>query len=200
MQNKIIIVEGIDGAGKSEVGKRLAYSMNAVYIDSPTSEFRNIRQYVEENTPALGKFFFYLATNFDLSHKLADLKETKNVVCSRYYYSSIADQASRERKTVEQLMEKYSIHDDYFFQPDEVILLVVDYKEQKRRLTQRSEVVPAGLDDELVLNDLTFRRRFLDAYLEMASKRNWRIIDTTPLNIDEVVNQALKEIGYNPRK
>ena len=59
MQNKIIIVEGIDGAGKSEVGKRLAHSMDAVYIDSPTSEFRDVRQYVEENTPALGKFFFY---------------------------------------------------------------------------------------------------------------------------------------------
>ena len=97
-------------------------------------------------------------------------------------------------------MEKYSIHDDYFFQPDEVILLVVDYEEQKRRLTQRSEVVPTGLDDELILNDPTFRRRFLNAYLEMASKRNWRIIDTTPLNIDEVVNQALKEIGYNSGK
>lgn len=199
MQNKVIIVEGIDGAGKSEVGKRLAHRMNAVYIDSPTSEFRDIRQYVEDNTPALGKFFFYLATNFDLSHKLADLKKTKNVVCSRYYYSSIADQASREKRTVEKIMKKYSIHDDYFFQPDEVILLVVDYEEQKRRLTQRSEV-PAGLDDELVLTDLTFRRRFLDAYLEMASKGDWRIIDTTALSIDKVVNHALKEIGYNSGK
>ena len=44
MINKFIVIEGLDGAGKSEVSKKVASALGITHLESPIDPFKEIRE------------------------------------------------------------------------------------------------------------------------------------------------------------
>ncbi len=193
-KGKLIVFEGVDGSGKSHVSKLVAESLGAQHIESPLDEFQQVRKYVNANTPQKGQLFFYLATNLDLSNYLEKTVQEKEVVCARYYHSSIVDYSARQDISSNALMEQYSISDSDFFQPDLTILLYVNQDEQRNRINKRNRGVNTA-SDKLCLENDEYRTKITGKYLKIANERSWNVIDTSNMSIDAVVAESLRIIS-----
>lgn len=88
-----IVLEGLDGAGKSTCAKALAHTLGALYMTTPAPAIRDCRQTI------LGSFeksqeaaqLFYLATVFAASRQVAAVMAAgKSVVMDRYFLSTQA--------------------------------------------------------------------------------------------------------------
>ena len=86
MRKKFIVIEGVDGSGKSEAGRIVSNMLGALYIESPLPEFKLVREYIDEYSSPVGRFLFYLSTNLDLSRVIKNNLESQDVICARYYY------------------------------------------------------------------------------------------------------------------
>jgi len=89
MTKKFIVFEGVDGSGKSEVSKTVSNILGSYYIESPTLEFKSIRKYIDDYSSPIGRFLFYMTTNLDLSRIIEDKLKFQDVICARYYYSTL---------------------------------------------------------------------------------------------------------------
>jgi dTMP kinase len=193
-RNRFILFEGVDGAGKSIVSEEVSKSLCSTFIESPTDQFGDVRKYVNSHTPMMGQFLFYMATNLDLSNTVKEKLEDNNVVCARYYFSSIVDYSARLGITPEEMMDKLPVTDNDFIQPDLTILLYVNETEQRNRINGRNNGVNTH-SDELCLNNQEYRRKITDGYLGLAEKKNWKVIDTSDIGIEEVVSRSIQCIG-----
>ena len=59
MINKFIVIEGLDGAGKSEVSKKVARALGITHLESPIDPLKEIRTEIDENLCSKGRFYFY---------------------------------------------------------------------------------------------------------------------------------------------
>ena len=48
MTKKLIVFEGVDGSGKSEISKMVSDILGTDYLESPTLEFNSIRKYIDD--------------------------------------------------------------------------------------------------------------------------------------------------------
>lgn len=189
----LTVFEGIDGAGKSIVSKNVAERLGAIYMESPSDEFQNIRKHINANTPTYGQFLFYLGTNYDLSNKLSKMDE--DVICARYCYSTFVDYSIKLGLPMDEMIDMYTKSEDLIV-PDRTILLTVNSKEQKRRINYRNQGINTHTDD-LCLNDSIYREEVKTRYIDAANKNNWHVIDTSYLNIDQVVSKSIEIITKN---
>lgn len=193
MKNKFIVLEGVDGSGKSEVGRIVSKKLFALNIESPLPEFNLIRKYIDENSSPIGRFLFYLSTNLDLSRVIDIKTSSRDVVCTRYYYSTLIGYAARTRSNLDNLIKSIPISDEDFYQPDMTILLYVNRFEQKKRINKRNKGINSG-SDELCLYNEDYGINLAEKYLETARNKKWVVIDTSHLTIDEVVQECLSNI------
>jgi thymidylate kinase len=88
----LIVIEGLDGTGKSTIAKALASSINAKLLSTPGVEFletRKIMDQVYENNP-LARQLYYASTVVYLSERLKDLMtQGEVVVIDRYWLSTM---------------------------------------------------------------------------------------------------------------
>lgn len=84
-----IVIEGIDGVGKTTCAKLLARKINAFYYKTPARIFCKIRKDIENLQDLRLRFVFYLASVFHASSEIDKLLMKKPVVCDRYIYSTI---------------------------------------------------------------------------------------------------------------
>ena len=90
MSNAFVVLEGVDGAGKTTITQLLASHLNAIQVATPQVPFLDIRAAVEElNDPTL-RFHFYLTSVIAISPLIKRSLITTSVVCDRYVYSTIA--------------------------------------------------------------------------------------------------------------
>ena len=193
MKNKFIVFEGVDGSGKSEIARIVANALCALNIESPLPEFNLTRKYIDKHSSPIGRFLFYLSTNLDLSRVIDIETSSRDVVCTRYYYSTLIGYAARTGSNVDDLIKSIPISDEDFYQPDLTVLLYVNRDEQKNRINKRNKGVNSG-SDELCLYNEDYGVNLAEKYLETARKNKWVVIDTTNLTIDEVVAECLSSI------
>lgn len=187
MGNKIIF-EGLDGSGKSVVSKKVAKALNYGYVDSPLDIFQNIRRKINDYNSELAKLHFYLSSNLALSEYLGSI--SSGIVCSRYYYSTIVDYSIKLNKTPDKLMSDLSLKHDDFYKPNLVILLTVSPMIQKLRIESRNKGINT-YTDQLCLTDDNYLKSSNKYYMQLYQKLDWKLIDTTKLTIEGVVNKSL---------
>lgn len=85
---KLIVVEGVDGCGKSTCVKGLADKLTGVSYQMPPEEYGDIRSYINANDRT-AKLLFYMSANINGGNIVRALLNTHNVVCDRYYLSTI---------------------------------------------------------------------------------------------------------------
>ena len=188
-----IVIEGMDGAGKSTVAKELARRLNIKYADnllfgylreegftqSETAIIRRAIDICSDNEISIVRAWFYgFANMFNLTHyKDEDLIIDRHFL-TNYYYNG--DESSRK---------VYKVMQDLVGKPDIVILLRATAKTRMARISNRNQ------NDK----DLKSAPRMSYGYDKMEEGAkflglNYKIVDTDDKDIEQVVEEILQII------
>lgn len=189
-KHKFIVIEGVDGVGKTTVAKVLAGQLGAIYYRTPSSDIESffvssvfqtrmsLREYVDRHAYSDPKvrFSFYLFTVLEASIHISKLLKDKSVVCDRYLSSTIAYHRALCPDLIDaDLSWVQSIKPDV-----EVLLDVSDDLVHLQRL--RSHV--ANSDEALEHNF-----KFLQLVKQEYRRLGLPTIDTSTENVQQVVTR-----------
>jgi dTMP kinase len=185
MRGRFIVVEGIDGSGKSTVASRIADELtrrgrNVVRTREPggTPLSEKIRALLldaknSEMVP-FTELFLYMASRAQLVDELIrpSLREGIDVVCDRYYYSTAAYQGAAGRVGIPVVLavaEKIA----KFEKPDLVAILDVDPAVAQKRDGIRNDRVES--------KGLAYQKRVRAGFLKLAKRdrRRIRVVDAS---------------------
>ncbi|MFM2152160.1 MAG: hypothetical protein RL199_595 [Pseudomonadota bacterium] len=183
-----VVVEGLDGTGKSTVASLLARTLGARHLSTPARELRGARAAFDERYAGngLASQLFYAAAVVDASRRArSSLAHGRSIVVDRYWASTCAYDVTRPGAVDLSLIEQA-------LQPADVTLfLTVDREERRRRLAARGTT-----DADRV--SLVNGRRIADAYRRaLKSPVCGRVVrvDTTHLTPGAVCETALEAVG-----
>jgi len=180
-----IVIEGMDGVGKTTITKLLAERLEADTYKIPPYELNNIRDSIDASNE-YAKFFYYLSATYYTSQNIyLAIESGKNVVCDRYYQTTF----SAYTDEVMNLVDKQTIIDK-LYKPDFCFLLTVSEEERLKRLYQR-EYLSAD-DIESIENDVV-RETQMSKYYEMDMIE----IDTTKKTKDDIINEIFKFLNFD---
>ena len=194
MKGKFIVLEGPDRCGKSTQAKllynRLVACGHEVVLTrepggTPTAE--RIRQLVLEpglDIRPMAELMLYEASRAQHTQEkiLPALEAGKNVICERYTMSTCAYQGygrGIDLKVIEALNQEASLH----LQPDLTLVFLMSDK----YFTERGEYL---FSDRLEQEDVAFRQKMRQGYLEMVKTTPNAYLVDADRNIDEIQNQV----------
>jgi len=164
---KLIIFEGIDGSGKSTQAKYFAKKLNAFYFREPKFFRREILQKIHPLT----ELFLFLADRSEVYSRIKGVLKNKNVVLDRSFPSTLAYQL------IGRNLKKLISIDDYLkidflarqkIEPDLVIVFDVPVNIALKRLKKKTK-----------FEEKKFLIKVRKAYLGLAKKFNWYVVDGT---------------------
>lgn len=179
---KFIVLEGIDGGGKTTVSRELARSINAKLFRTPPQGFGGARRHIDAKASLNPRFLFYLSSVAHAADAIRQCLTSRHVVCDRYLTSTVAYHRAFGLKLDWDFDQLGLVKPDYTF-----FLEVGDESVRRRRLLGRGKytLTDAILDDDAV------RSRLLDEYLKYPMLK----IDTAPLTVEEVVYRIRAATG-----
>ncbi len=178
-----IVLEGIDGSGKSTIAKMLAERLHAEHYATPPKKFLEKREEIDLSASPEDHYHFYLAGIHQSSAEISKmLQNEKTVVVDRYWVSTLVYHLV--------MGAKVDIEDfQGIILPDVTILLTVNALVQSKRLISRG--MSAG------------DRRMLNQQCELAKQFEivLNLLEQPLLNIDtnfstpaEVVAKIITEL------
>lgn len=173
---RFIVLEGLDGVGKSTLARGLAARLQARVMSTPGESFKSIRNQAMEafGEDQLARALFYAATVSSEGRKARVIvNKGYTVVMDRYWASTIAYASAREVTADLAALECSLIT------PDITVLILLDETTRQERLHQR------GTTSE----DLeTISEPFKQAVLAELEKRSNIRVDVSGLNpVDSVM-------------
>lgn len=199
MRGRFIVVEGVDGSGKSTVAARVA--------DDLVRRGRKVLRTREPGGTLLGEkirtllldaknaemvpfteLFLYMASRAQLVDEIIrpSLKNGIDVVCDRYYYSTAAYQGAAGRVGIPVVLavaEKIA----KFERPDLVALLDLDPAIARRREGIR--------DDRVESKGVRYQKRVRAGFLQLAKRDRKRIkVIDAGRSADEVFDDVRKAV------
>lgn len=179
---KFIVLEGIDGGGKSTVSRELARSIKARLFRTPPQGFGGARRHIDAKAGLKPRFLFYLSSVAHAADAINRCLTSRHVVCDRYLTSTLAYHRAFGLELDWDFDQLGLVKPDYTF-----FLEVGDESVRKRRLLGRGKYTQT----DSILDDDAVRTRLLDEYLKYPMLR----IDTAPLTVAEVVNHIRTVTG-----
>lgn len=150
---KLVVLEGIDGTGKSHVADRVvkhleSREVTAIATSEPTegAAGRLLKKAMHEGLDPYTELFLFMADRADhVQWMRARLREGNWVVCDRYAMSSAAYQGTyleaewetRGRDPVSWIMD---LHRPWWLEPDLTVLIVDDVDRCLERVSERGKV------------------------------------------------------------
>jgi thymidylate kinase len=181
MKNLMIVLESLDGIGKSTIGPALAEKMGGVYIATPIDEYQKYRKMANSNNVA--RFFYFLSAVVSASDVIRRLlQDGKTVIVDRYIDSTFACHEALGVNTTN-LVNEEALD---IVQPDYIFYLTIPDDERHKRLTQR----PTTDYDRYLEADEQLQLRTHQAFLA----RPIIVLDITSLDVPACVNKILKKI------
>ena len=186
-----IVLEGIDGSGKSSVAEYLEKELENVIVtrepsDSPAGKLAGRSSH--EDTPPHYDFFLYLADRLYHTTEIKRwLNDGKDVICDRYWGSTSAYQAASGEISLDYTIETQR---DFVKEPDLTILFDLAPEESLERISHREK--------KSKYENMDYLDRVRDNYLKLAEEYDWTIIDAGKELEDvkqEVLSLAKKEIN-----
>lgn len=191
-KHNFIVIEGVDGSGKTSVGERLAKKIDGAYFATPPEGYEDIRDYINEAASPEARFLYYLSSVIDVSDKIKKSKENKTSVCVRYVWSTLVYHAVLEETDLIEVKQMVKPFESYIVRPTKNVLLTVSKEEQIRRLNYRNGGNHT-VSDKLSIEDESFRRSIEEAYTKLTEEESWIKIDTTNKSIDQVVDEIIEK-------
>ncbi|MBO4569175.1 MAG: dTMP kinase [Candidatus Methanomethylophilaceae archaeon] len=190
----IIVVEGIDGTGKSTLCARLARELESEGFEVyPTAEptrgkvGRLIRSGAFEGVSQSTEALLFMADRNDHTEEMLwSASEGKVVLCDRYFASTLAYQSSGLDGSSVDPGVLMPLCEAFARVPDLTILLDADPETTMGRVRSRGE-------DVSKFEDAGFLRRVRERYLLLAQEHGFKVIDASA-GPDEVFEAAMREI------
>jgi dTMP kinase len=162
---KLIVFEGIDGSGKTTQAKYFAKKLNAFYFREPKFFKKEILQEIHPLT----ELFLFLADRSEVYSRIKDVLKNKNVVLDRSFPSTLAYQLiGRNLKKLIPINDYLKI--DFLsrqkIETDLVIVFDVSVDIALKRLKKKTK-----------FEKKKFLMKVRKAYLSLAKKFNWYVID-----------------------
>lgn len=192
-----IVIEGMDGVGKSTVAKEIAHLLNAKYVDGLMINFFQEQGMTEQDTAVIKKaidkcsdnensilrtWIYGFANLFNMIHYETDLVIDRHCLTT-YFYN--ADDNSREiYRYMQKFMEK----------PDFMFILRASIETRRMRICNRN------VNDLDLLSEKKMQYGY-DKMIEAAQylELNYRIIDTDDKDIFTVVKEIINIIQGESR-
>lgn len=189
-----IVLEGIDGTGKTTVCKSAAktlcsegYDSEITFEPTDTGIGAFIRSGAAGNTSQRAESLLFIADRYEHTKViLQKIKAEKIVLCDRYYASTIAYQSAvfEGDSADEGWLE--SLSEPFINIPDVVILLDMDPADALARVDSRGEM-------ESKFEELHFLEQVRNRYRELADRYNFKIVDASQSK-EEVLADVMKII------
>lgn len=178
-ERAFIVMEGVDGSGKTTIGKRLAEMIGASFCQTPMGFWRRNRAIVENGKPFL-RFLFYLVATIHSSIVISKVLKKDSVVCDRYIHSTLAHHIVYWNKLVEKISPKvFPIKKPHF-----VFYLYSRGDVRDQRVSQRRTNKPKDLDSQSL-------QKVHEAFLGF---KDVIPIDTSDMFVEDVVNLIVKKL------
>ncbi len=191
--NKFYVIEGVDGAGKTETARSLEKKYNFKYYSTPPAEYKPIRNYISEKATPISRLLYYMAGNLDASEEMKVLLESNNIICDRYLFSTIISHSVREKLDWRYTIDLILPYKEYLLSPERIILLDIEPEEQIRRINNRNKG-ENNSSDKIILENKILRDKFRVLYINLAQEYKWPIINTTHRRIEDVVKEFIQLI------
>jgi len=177
-----IVIEGMDGVGKTSITKLLAEYLDGITYKVPPYELSDIRTHIDDSNQ-YSKFFYYLSATYYASERiLSIISSGKNVVCDRYYQTTFSayDDDVISLVNTEQIINN-------FYKPDFCFLLTVSEEERLKRLNKRGYL---SEDDIESIENQVAREKQMAKYYKMDMIK----IDTTKKTEKDILYEIVKII------
>lgn len=180
MSGIFVVIEGIDGAGKSTVCRSVADLLASRGFDvATTSEptHEGIGAFIRsgaagrisQRTEAL---LFVADRNDHTERIMRDVGDGKVVVCDRYFASTVAYQSAKLDGDSTDEDWLIGINSSFTDRPDVTILLDIDPERGMSRVDGRGEGVSK-------FENLAFLRQVRDNYLRLAERFGFHVVDAS---------------------
>lgn len=183
MANPFVVLEGLDGVGKSTCAKLLAAQCGGVCVATPMQPFRQMCQEIDAIEDLNSRFHFFLSAVVSASIVIDRLLTNQTVICDRYLYTTLA-----YHRAMGVLTEHINIARLPIVEPSHVFMLTATEEVRHRRLSER------GLSpwDKKFLNDVLVRR-----LKEEFNRFKMISVDTTNICPAEVVKILLSHLQFD---
>ncbi len=173
-KNKLIVVEGVDGTGKTSIAKALAEKMHGFYYHSPSQKIKFLHK-LANASPAIFRYLYFWLGNYISSVEFKKLLKQQSVIVDKYIYSTSAFHSVMLNKSLS-LQKRLLL-------PDFIVYVKADFEEIDRRINNR----PSRSKYE----EIEFLKRVNKQYDQLfINLKNVIQINTT----NKTVDQSIKEI------
>ena len=190
-EGRFIVLEGIDGTGKSSVSRRLkewleSQGREVVLTAEPTQDWLGmaVRRANQEDLDPRTESLLFTADRCQHTLRIREwVRQGKVVICDRYFGSTVAYQGaalegSMGENAVPWLM---ALNGPVALRPDLTVLLISDPRTSMRRIGGREELSKFEKEG--------FLGRVQGIYLMLADESEWEVVDSDgPL--DQVVERV----------
>ena len=186
---RFIVIEGLDGIGKSTTIDRLCERLGAQTASSPTPFMNKIRKRFHDAEPDLRNQYYELC-NAEFSDTVESMLEDGDVVCDRFVASTASFKLANRNCQWQEFQESLNNWKwpSTCRQPDIIIHLLLQEDERTRRILSRGELLDQ--QEARLLEDPSFRIRTLSVFNELCDVT----IDITGLSTDQIVEKILLKI------
>ena len=175
------VLEGLDGAGRSTLGEKISKLLDGKFVDTPMDEFESLKNAMLEK-PFDVQFFFFMASNFDASHKIKNILKKSPVVCARYLYTPIIAYCTHTGTSLDSILPVIEPFSKELIIPERTILLEVSEDEWYSRIQKRDKI---DANDKRLLVQREKRLRAMELYGVLVEKYGWLRFDTTGMGVDQ---------------
>lgn len=119
---ELIVIEGIDGAGKTTVSRKIRDRHGFKYMKQPEDTWVGdaARRALHENVEPESDLFLHMAAHANQQKRLKSQLSRTNVVMDRYYHSRIAYQSVNTQFSAQQIE---SFHKGWSVEPSKTIII-----------------------------------------------------------------------------
>lgn len=193
MSSSFIVIDGIDGVGKTTVALQLAKRIDGIYFKMPPSIFEefylssrmtpvSLRAYIDGSGNPQLRFLFYLMCTAEASTQIRELLKQGNVVCDRYLASTLA-----YHYALDPTLKRFNWDMFDFVLPDVQILLTAKEDIRRKRIYLRHNLSATDLSLEANYN-------LLVSVGNEFGKLDMIKVDTSEMSAEEVVSYIIERI------
>lgn len=186
-----IVIEGLDGTGKSTTCMALAERLGGSALNTPLDKFKDVRAKLEDiyAEESYGRQLFYASTAICSSLKVEkELKRMPVVVLDRYWLSTQVYHSWRTEGAHFNLYEVESM----LLKPDLTVYLELSLDNRIKRLYGRGD----NTEEDRQTTDLAANQKLNDLYLSYSDSPcvgNWLKVDAS-LKTNEIVRQIINHL------
>lgn len=186
-QNALVVFEGLDGAGKSVLGKALAEQVCGVFTATPPEEYLAIRRDVHACPVTAARFCYYISGAIYASDRTRREHHGKIIVCDRYYYTSLADYSFYAQIAKPEVIHWAEFLKSVCREPDFVVYCHARRDVRLERISRRNA---ASVADDL---DYSFEVHMDALYRTLPDHQRLLILDTSDRTVDECCAEIRKD-------